>query len=807
MLQKNKFKVNVGKRAKISVEWSDVPENYSKEKSKHIQSILSNRYGITKEQVKVVFTPKIYNEKGELVDISKEVINNIQDPKFQIKLFNDYIKENNIENCDFEYIKKIDSEINSKIDYDVYEKYRKYTIKWIEWDNFLSYGEGNRFNFDELSGLTLLSGSSFGNQVGKSSFAIDLISFLLFGKTQKPYNLSECFNKYLDVKTFNVTGCINIEGQDYIIERNVERSKKRSGEWGDGSQKVKYYRIINDEKEDLEEFDKNDTNHAGEHSIKTNKIIKEAIGSEKDFKMIISATGKDLDSLIDEGATERGRLLSKWIGLFPLEEKDKIAKDKYKDFEKNLKSRMYNEADLLVETENLKKAILNDTEIINVLNKALEALDKSISDENKNKDILIQSKRQIDPNILKIDINTVNMRLGNIEKEANIKKEELKLKTNEFEPIKDIQFNNDDYKSKLTLDKTHSIEINNVKNEIARLKALNIQLKDSEFCPTCKRKYENKDNSQTILENEKKIEELIKKGTETKKLLDDNKLTIDKLEVDKVNYDKKLKLMSILEIIPLQIENLRTEYREKQQLIKDFNQNKESIELNNNIDINLTNINAKIRAFNIERDNKLKELENNKRNIVENNKKIEKNDIIIVEIKKEFEEIKNWKIYLDMVGKNGISKMVLRKTLPIINSELDRLLDDVCDFTVEVVLNEKNDVHFKIVKDDVSSSLGGSSGFEKTASALALRCVLGNISTMPKPNFITLDEILGGVAKDNYDNMRNMYAKIEKNYQFILHISHLEEIKDWHNNIVTFKKENNISKIDLQSNNLNNFKQ
>jgi DNA repair exonuclease SbcCD ATPase subunit len=123
------------------------------------------------------------------------------------------------------------------------------------------------------------------------------------------------------------------------------------------------------------------------------------------------------------------------------------------------------------------------------------------------------------------------------------------------------------------------------------------------------------------------------------------------------------------------------------------------------------------------------------------------------------------------------------------------MLDDVCDFDIEVVLTDKNDVIFKIIKDGIASNLSGASGFERTASALALRCVLGNISTMPRPNFITLDEILGKVSKDNYENIRNVYKKMEKNYQFILHISHIEDIKDWHSNIISISKISNISSI------------
>lgn len=157
MITKNKFQVKIPKKAKIVVEWSDDPINYSHENKKHIISVMSEKYNIPKESIKVSFNPIRIGENGEVLDISTEVISNIQDPKFQIKLFGDYINENKIEGVDFEMIKKIDSEINSKIDYEVYDKYRKYGLEWLEWDNFMSYGEGNRFEFKDLKGLTLLN--------------------------------------------------------------------------------------------------------------------------------------------------------------------------------------------------------------------------------------------------------------------------------------------------------------------------------------------------------------------------------------------------------------------------------------------------------------------------------------------------------------------------------------------------------------------------------------------------------------------------------------------------------------------------
>lgn len=148
-----------------------------------------------------------------------------------------------------------------------------------------------------------------------------------------------------------------------------------------------------------------------------------------------------------------------------------------------------------------------------------------------------------------------------------------------------------------------------------------------------------------------------------------------------------------------------------------------------------------------------------------------------------------------MIGKDGISKMVLRNALPIINNELNRLLGDVTDFRVEVTMNDKNDIDFLLIRDGITTRLSAASGLEKTQSALALRVVLGKMSRLSRPPFILLDEVLGTVAKENYDDMKKLYDKITEYYDFVLHITHISDIADWHNNIVTVKKIDNISCI------------
>ena len=66
----------------------------------------------------------------------------------------------------------------------------------------------------------------------------------------------------------------------------------------------------------------------------------------------------------------------------------------------------------------------------------------------------------------------------------------------------------------------------------------------------------------------------------------------------------------------------------------------------------------------------------------------------IVEISKEQEVDKIFKAYLIAYGKNGISKIILRNTIPYLNSELNRLLSDSCEFTLQLRINDRNELEF-----------------------------------------------------------------------------------------------------------------
>lgn len=790
--------IEIGKKAKIQINWKVSPYDYNDEKKRSLITIVAKKYGLKKENVKII--PKFYMLDKDC-NMNIELLNNIQNPTFQLELFKEYLAVNKIENCDFDFIKKIDSEINGMMDYQTYETHRQYTINWIRWKNFLSYGNDNFFDFRSVSGLTLLNGEP-ANQSGKTTFAIDLLHFLLFGKTDKADKQEKIFNKWLDEETEAVVeGCISINGEDYLIKRTLTRPqlKKRTAN-SKTTQKVEYYRFVNDI--DVEELEDYVENQQEENSIQTNKVIKDNIGCEDDFSLIICATNGNLDSLIEKKPTERGKILSRWIGLLPLEEKGAIASERYKtEVKPYLLSNKYNIAALTDEIEAFQKNLDGLEKESNECAKSNENYTRLINELEENKKLLYQSKQTIKDNLSAIDITTLNAEIERLKESGIKKKNEIESLTEQINSIDVGEFNEDEYVAWFNKKLEITQELSELRTEYKHISTQINDLKKGEYCPTCGRKLDNVDNTNKINELKTKLEEFVSVGKEKNTHIAEIDAILEKMKVARENFNKKSQLKLSLSACEVQISNMRTELRDKLQTRNEINQNIDAIKLNNDIDIRIRNCDITLRDYYSRKEDNIRKIENYKNGIDYDNQEIKTRNEIIEELKKEASIISNWEIYLKMVGKKGISNMVLRKSLPIINAQLVHLLSDICDFDVEIDMKENGEVGFYIIKNGVKSDINSGSGFEKTISALALRFVLGKNSVMPKMGFIVLDELFGRVASENLDNIKTLLDRVKDDYRTMIIVSHLDTIKDWCSTIITVcKDENGISHLKTRDN-------
>jgi DNA repair exonuclease SbcCD ATPase subunit len=664
---------------------------------------------------------------------------------------------------------------------------KRYSIKWITLNNFLSFGENNVLPINRFKGLTVVN-SSPSNASGKTSLVVDSVKYLLFGSTTKTDKNEEIFNQYSDGTELVVRGMIEIEGEgDIIIERNMKRSKNKKGGWNIKNS-LNYFKILPDGTEEL----LND-----EHAVKTTKQIGDVVGSEKDFELIVLATARNLDDLIDFTAGESGKLLTRFIGLDIIESKEEIARKMYNDFSKSMKSNHYDIETLTEEIKNHQDSIIQLNELNKTLTSELTIQQNELSKLNNDKINKVSEKIKIDVSILSLNPSKIQNDIDTLMNSGISYKNKIDKIDSKLEEIGSVNFDEDKHHD-LT-NKVNELKTNIALKtaEVSRLTNVIKDLIDGGICQSCKRKLDDVDNTKHIEQHQSEIDSLSKELTKF-----DSTLTKYNDELSKLNETKKMvDEINLLDLnkskYEVEIKSIKTDIKSKKLDLKNYEDNLTAIETNKSIDIEISNIETKISVSENQKTTLNSKIQRNEIDIATNEENIKDKNKLIEQIKKEKDVETIYKLYIEMIGKKGINKLVLRSVLPIINSELQRLLDDVTDFEVEISIDDKNEVRFLLVRDGIEKALKSGSGFERTASSLALRCVLGKMSKLSMPNFITFDEVLGRVAPDNIEKMKLLFDKITEKYENVFFITQNDIVRDWSDNIITVIKENNISKIQI----------
>ena len=779
--------VEVPEKAQIRVDWQDYPENRSIETVNTVKTYFSEKYGVHKSAIKINFIPILKNSAGKVIDISEGLIDNIMDTAYQRGLFVEWLKLNEV-TVDYERLCRLDDKINEILINNEEEdiRYRRWSIKKLWLNNFLSFGENNEVEYKNLDGLTVVN-SIPANQGGKTIFTIDSLLFLFFGKTTKTEVNNEVFNTFSNKDDVLVGGHIEIDGDEYVIERTLNRKLSKNGEYK-VSTSLEFYKMLSDgTKENLE----------GEQRRETDKLIEDTIGSYDDFMLTIVATAKNLEDLMETKPTQRGRLLTKFIGLEIIEKKEEINKGLMSEFKSKMKSNLFNTKQLELDIEEYKRNI-SDNRISNKENdkKLSEALEKINTAKTKKEDLL-GKRYSIDDEIKKVNPDTLKKEIDVLTKKGVTLKETLDDITGQIKVIPKFSYDEDVHEEYRTEEKTLLVEKNGIESTIKTIEKLIKDLKEGEICPTCKRALDEVDHSSEIKDNEKllkvKERELKTIVTKIEKICD--KLT--KISGEKKNSDLYDKLSMSKDKTEIEIDRMRVDYREKTSLLKDYERNFDFIEENRKLESKILGYNQLIETLELEKDGIKSNIQNNDNDIKNKEEKIVENNSLIEQINKEEVVLKIFEVYNRMIGKNGISKLVLSSVIPIINHELNRLLDEVCDFEIQLEINDKNEVDFILIKNDIIKKLRTGSGLETTLASLALRSVLGRISTLPKPNVIVFDEVLGKVANTNLDQVKIFFDKIKKMYEIIFLISHNPIVQDWADKIITVEKNNDISSLQI----------
>jgi DNA repair exonuclease SbcCD ATPase subunit len=694
----------------------------------------------------------------------------------------DFVKENSID-VDWTKLDRLDNKVNEILitNGDGTIKYNKWYVKKIEFSNFLSYGKDNVIDFTELPGITVVE-STPKNFGGKSTATVDLMMFLFFNKTTKTKTNSEIFNRFTEENEVFVKGYVTIDGDDYVIERSLRRTKSAV------TTKLEIYKLSPDGTVE---------NLNGEQRRETEKFITAAIGSEEDFLSTILTTGYNLEELVESKPTARGQILTRFLGLETLKKKEEICKNIQTEWSRKLVSTQYNIVDLQTEIETYTEQITQSEEDIktNETNlvltegnlKTLEVRrDEALSKRNTDID---QELIKTNPDQIRRDINdltTQKQTLLNNSKSVDVKEPTQFYLEEAHEEVKSNLSNV--VLSKRLLDE-----------DIKRREMLIGQLEKGSICPTCNRALDQVDHTDEINKLKSELEGIVKSREEILTNLSEiteRELSYSNLKKEYDEYERnKLKKVKF----ELEAEQKQNEIDKYQIKIDTYDRNKSKLEENQRIDGELIGIRTQIETANANIRTYTTSIERLKNSIVTLKEKIETAKGLIQKINVENDTQTIFKIYLTIYGKNGISKVVLRNMVPLINQELYRLLVDSCYFILEMNINEKNEVEFNMIDTEtrVVKPLNSGSGYERTIASLAIRSVLTKISSLPKPNIVVMDEVFGKIADENLEMVGEFFKKIKSYFDHIFVISHNTLIRNWSDNLVMVKKDDNVSSIDF----------
>ena len=761
----------------VQVVWEDLPENFTQDKIKSVKYYFQKKYNTANVNV----LTKVKNvEKDTMQSIDVSV--NISDANYQLDLLKKFLESKGYGN----YHENILS-INRMVENKMLEKqeestqFKKWYIRNIEFSNFLSYGENQKLDFDSLNGIVVIE-SNPPNFGGKTVLSVDLLMFLFFNETTKTTKAEEIFNRFTDKDKVTVKGEVTIDGEDYIIIRTIERKLSKKGDWNVKTE-LDFFKKLSDGS--LQNFQ-------GEQRRETEAFIKTSIGTKEDFLMTILTTATNLEELLEAKPTARGQVLSRFMGLEFLKTKEETAKEVYSEFSKSKMSNVYSSEQLKGDNEDLKNKIVELNTQIGEVKQELTDIDEKILKGKEYRDDMLKKKHSdIDQEIAVLNPTNTEEEIKGIE----YNKSGFISKINELKVVEPSEFYKEEEHDKIKEEYNEVYkDVVRIDTEISSIKKLKSSVEGGIKCEHCGIELMNAAiTNAKIAEldgyNQQKGE---KEGLMTD--LSNKEQSFVKLKKEFDEYEKN-KL--IKEKYELSIESCDLKIATLKDKLKRYEDIQDKIKQNQQVDSMLIKADLRLDELDNLKRTKNNAISTNEYEIKSKEEKITNNEKLIVKIKEEEEKEKIYKIYLEAYGKNGVSKIIMKTMMPLINSELQRLMEDSCYFKLEIRINDKNEVEFMMVDNStgVEKLMVSGSGYEKTIASLALRSVLSKICSLSKPNVIVFDEVFGKISNDNLDMVYEFFVKIKEYFEKIFVITHSPLVSQWADSTIKITKDNNISKL------------
>ena len=737
--------------------------------------------------------------------VYKHIKENLRNIKTQEKHILEYLKESGVSEEVLKEVLTLNNKFNKEAEQDE-EVMRNvvWELKEFEWDNLFNYGEKNKINFENLTGVVGLLGPNFS---GKSS-VVDSILFTLFNSTSK----GERKNVHvINQKEQKATGKMKVQigGDVYQISRNLQKytKKSRGKETQEAKVELDFTRIS-----DGECFN-------GTTRNETDANIRKRFGTFDDFLLTTMASQMDFLSFIKEGTTKRKEILAKFLDLEIFDKKFKLAKKEAAEMRGVLKRMQGKHIDL-----NIKK----NEEILSEISEDLGKQDDMCERLSAALEQLDVEYREIDDNIKAAP--TEHIDIAAVKKEiANNKSIVTSLRSKNVSLAEERAKNETRLKAlEQILSATDIVDLNEKLNRYSEISEIEKEVK---------------------LKKEANIRKIKREGKQTSLL--DGIPCEDKFPTCKFihNANKAKTRIPLLEssimVLEAELDNLKTQSRELyidqvNALVAKYNDSKaENVELtrrNERIALSTESNNAKISSSlsKVELlDTKRKIYEENRETIENLNTLLRERRGIEFQLRKKKDNLKacqkkinelyieqgttkqtlvmlqeqkgevdkvdrEWKAYelfMQCMHPNGIPYKIIKQRLPHINEEISKVLSNLVEFEVYFESNGKNlDINLHHPNQD-SRPLSMGSGAEKTIASMAIRLALIGVTNLPKSQLFILDEPATALDQEHMEGFTRLLRLIKEHFKTVILISHLDSLKDVVDVSIQIQKEDGYAKV------------
>jgi hypothetical protein len=725
---------------------------------------------------------------------------NIRDVEWQNKIITEFLEnEQGLDDQMLDVVRHINRTVHSKLPESEMTRNVIWSPRMFEFSNMFSYGEDNVIDFSNISGI---NGLFAPNASGKSTL-LDAMAFCCFDRCSRTTKAVHVLNN--KKTTFACKLHFELDGRDYYIER---RGKKQSN----GHVKVDVdFWTIGDSGEEIM--------LNGEQRDNTNKIIRKYIGSYDDFILTALSLQNNNTGFIDMSQKERKELLTQFLDIDVFELQYQIAAEDIR--ETSALVREYKRHDYSTMLSDAEKTIEQLSGPYTRMINEKTGHDKMVSDLNDiivslTKEIKTISDDVIDPLVVEKEINDLELTETELIDTIKTTKSEwcnwndtiadCDLNISKYDKqslINAVQVVNVDMKECFDLDSKLQLvaaRIDHAKDMVSKLNEHKWD-PNCEFCMANPWLHDTKSvaeelpllESEYTMINAKKslLIELIDQSTAEQDLI-----KLKQIEDEKSNaiwqlasYEKQLEVLKSkfeLHVSRKEQANLKLERCRQHESDLKFNAQKTK----------------EIEEVAIERDDLMTEMKTLETNIISISGKIQvaeqskQNAIQSIDRLQELEtRYKGFEYYLQAIKRDSVPYQLITKALPQIESEINNILTQVVDFSMILETDGKNINGYIVYDSDNYWPLELTSGMEKFIASLAIRTSLINTTSLPRPNFLAIDEGFGVLDSENLNNMYLLFDYLKSQFGFVLCISHIDAMRDIVDKLIEIKKVSGYSKI------------